>query len=187
MFRHSKNATVMDIETIAIIGAGDAGCEIARAALLAGYRTVLEDVWQPRLEQAAATLSKLGREVCGRLVTVSSVEAALREADLVIEALAEEVEMKIEMFTIFDKFAKPNAILASSTAALSIADLASVTFCPERCIGFRFAPGAAKKNALELVLTTHTSESTIEACREVGKRMGKEAKVVREGLAASSP
>jgi 3-hydroxyacyl-CoA dehydrogenase len=171
----------MDIETIAIIGAGDVGCEIARAALLAGYRTVLEDVWQPRLEQATAALSRLGREVCARLVILSSVEAALREADLVIEALAEEMEMKIEMFTIFDKFAKPNAILASSTATLSIADLASVTFCPERCIGFRLAPGDAKETALELVHTPETSESTVAACREVGRRMGKEVTVVLEG------
>ena len=177
----------MDIETIAIIGAGDVGCEMARAALLAGYRTVLEDVWRPRLEQAAATLSKLGREVCGRLITVSTVEVALREADLVIEALAEEMEMKIEMFTIFDKFARPDAILASSTAVLSIADLASVTFCPERCIGFRFASSSTRENLLELVHTANTAESTIVACREVGKRMGKEVGVIREGRAAYSP
>lgn len=168
------------IETIAIVGAGDVGSEIARAALAAGYRTVLEDVWQPRLEQAAAALSKLGHEVCARLVTLSSVEAALRDADLVIEALPDEMEMKIEMFTIFDKFAKPNAILASSTAVLSIADMASVTFCPERCIGFRFAPRDAKETALELVRTSNTSESTIAACREVGRRLGKEVTVVRE-------
>jgi 3-hydroxyacyl-CoA dehydrogenase len=176
----------MDIETIAIIGACDVGCEIARAALLAGYRTVLEDVWQPRLEQAAAALSRLGDEICGRLVTVSNVEVALREADLVIEALAEEMEVKIEMFTIFDKFARANAIFASSTAALSIADMASVTFCPERCIGFRFAPMGAKENALELVHTTETSESTIVACREVGRRMGKEVMLVREGELSQS-
>jgi 3-hydroxyacyl-CoA dehydrogenase len=172
---------VRPIETIAIIGAGDVGRDIARAALSAGYHTVLEDVWQPRLEQAAATLSKLGREVCGRLVTVSSVEAALCDADLVIEALAEEMEMKIEMFTIFDKFAKPNAILASSTTALSIVELASVTFCPERCIGFRFAPSSTKENSLELVRTSNTSESTIVACREVGRRMGKEVAVLGDG------
>ena len=168
------------METIAIIGAGDTGCEIARAALSAGYRTILEEMWPPRLEQATATLSRLGREVCTRLVVANSVEVVLREADLVIEALAEEMEMKIEMFTIFDKFAKPNAILASATEGLSIADLASVTFCPERCIGFRFALRNAKGTALELVRTSNTSESTIAACREIGRRMGKEVTVVRE-------
>jgi 3-hydroxybutyryl-CoA dehydrogenase len=171
---------VRPIETIAIVGAGDVGCAIARAALLAGFRTVLEDMWQPRLEQAAAALSKLGHEVCARLVTLGSVEATLRDADLVIETLPDEMEMKIEMFTIFDKFAKPNAILASATEELSIADLASVTFCPERCLGFRFAPRDAKETTLELVRTSNTSESTIAACREVGRRMGKEVTVVRE-------
>jgi len=174
----------MNIETIAIIGAGDVGCEIVRVALLAGYRTVLEDVWQPRLDQAAAALSRLGPEVCARLITVSRVEAALREADLVIEALAEEMEMKIEMFTIFDKFGKPNAIFASSAAALSISDMAAVTFCPERCIGFRFTPGGGKEAGLELVHTPLTSESTIANCREVGRRMGKEVLVVPDTLAA---
>ena len=84
------------------------------------------------------------------------------------------------MFTIFDKFAKPNAILASPTEELSIADLASVTFCPERCIGLRFAPRDAKETALELVRTPETSVATIAACREVGRRMRKEVTVVRE-------
>jgi 3-hydroxybutyryl-CoA dehydrogenase len=171
---------VRPIETIAIVGAGDVGSEIARAALAAGYCIVLEDVWQPRLEQAAAALSKVGHEVCARLVTLSSVEAALRDADLVIEALPDEMEMKIEMFTIFDKFARPNAILASSTAVLSIADMASATFCPERCIGLRFAPRGAKETVLELVHTPETSVATIAACREVGRRMGKEVTLVLE-------
>jgi 3-hydroxybutyryl-CoA dehydrogenase len=132
---------------------------------------------------------------------VSKIEEAVREADLIVEAVTEEMEMKIEMFTIFDKFAKPDAIFASSSPSLSIAELAAVTFCQDRCIGLRFVPRSAKaqpvaqggvpaalrllrvcgkENALELVCTPQTSEETVARCREVGRRMGKEVMVVAE-------
>src|SRR5579864_8575960 len=171
---------IRKIHTVAVIGAGDRGREMAAAALRAGYHTILEDMSQPRLEQAAAALSGLGEGARSRLVLTSNLEDALRQADLVIEAVAEELEMKIEMFTIFDKFAKPDAILASSTLSLSIADMASVTFCAERCIGMRFPAAANGKNILELVCAPETSEETVTACTEVARRMGKEIIVARE-------
>jgi 3-hydroxybutyryl-CoA dehydrogenase len=172
-----------EIQTIAVIGAGDQGREISRAALLAGYRTILEDVSENRLERAAAWIgngANVGAEQRSRLVLASEIEEAVREADLIVEAVAEEMEMKIEMFTIFDKFAKPDAIFASSSLSLSISELAAVTFCPERCIGLRFLPKAGKENALELVRTPQTSEETVTRCREVGRRMGKAVRVVAE-------
>ena len=110
--------------TIAVIGAGDLGREIAALALFAGYRTILEDVSESRLEGAAAALLRLGDEVCSQLITANTVEDAVRDAHLIIEAVAEEMEMKIELFTIFDKFAKPGAIFASSSPSLSIEEKA---------------------------------------------------------------
>jgi len=169
-----------EIVTIAVIGAGDLGREIAALALLAGYRTILEDVSDSRLEGAAAAVSRLGDKVCSHLITANTVEDAVRDADLIIEAVAEEMEMKIELFTIFDKFAKPGAILASSSPSLSIADMASVTFCAERCIGMRFPAAADGKNILEVVCAPETSEDTVATCREVARRMGKEIIVVQE-------
>ena len=172
-----------EIQTIAVIGAGAQGREIALAVLLAGYRTILEDVSENRLERAAewiANRANVGAEARSRLVLASKIEEAVRESDLIVEAVAEEMEMKIEMFTIFDKFAKPEAIFASSSLSLSIAELAAVTFCPERCIGLRFVPKPRKENALELVCTPQTSEETVSRCREVGRRMGKEITVVDE-------
>jgi 3-hydroxybutyryl-CoA dehydrogenase len=174
-----------EIHTMAVIGAGDRGREMAAAALRAGYRVILEDVSQPRLEQAAAALSGLGEGARSRLVLTSNLEGALREADLVIEVVAEELEMKIEMFTIFDKFTKPDAILASSALSLSIADMASVTFCAERCIGMRFSHSAGGANVLELVRSPKTSQETLAACSEVGRRMGKQVVVLSEVLAGS--
>jgi 3-hydroxyacyl-CoA dehydrogenase len=84
------------------------------------------------------------------------------------------------MFTIFDKFAKPGAVFASSSPSLSIAELAAVTFCPERCIGMRLISSPRAENALELVCAPQTSEETVARCREVGRQMGKEVIVVAE-------
>ncbi|MCU1241178.1 MAG: 3-hydroxyacyl-CoA dehydrogenase NAD-binding [Candidatus Acidoferrum typicum] len=171
-----------EIKTIAVIGAGDDGREFACAALRAGYRTVLEDVSDSRLEQAIAWIANVDAHVSSRLVLARTVEAAVREADLIIEAVTEETEMKIEMFTIFDKFAKPEAVFASCSRSVPIAELASVTFCPERCIGMRLGSVAGHADALELVRTPQTSEQTIARCREVCRRMGKEVALVAESV-----
>jgi 3-hydroxyacyl-CoA dehydrogenase len=179
-----------DIHTIAVIGAGDRGREMACAALLADYRTVLEDVSASRLERAAKWIengANVGGEARSRLMLSTKIEEAVREADLIVEAVAEEMEMKTEMFTIFDKFAKPNVVLASASPSLSIAELAAVTFCPERCIGMRFLASAGRDGALELVCTPQTSEETVARCREIGRRMGKEVIVVAEKEFTKSP
>ena len=168
-----------EIRTIAVIGAGEQGREIACSALLAGYRTLLEDVSENRLQQAVDWIANVSAEARSRLVLASKIEEAVREADLLVEAVADEMEMKIEMFTIFDKFAKPNAILASTSRLVSIADLAEVTFCRERCIGLRFhsSPG---ESALELICTADTSEATIATCQEFGRRLGKSVTVLKD-------
>jgi 3-hydroxybutyryl-CoA dehydrogenase len=114
------------------------------------------------------------------LTTASSVEAAIREADLVIEAVPEELEMKLELFTIFDKFGKPGAIFASNTSSLSISDMADLTVCRERCVGMHFFNPVPKMKLIELVQTPLSSEDTIATCREVARRMHKEVVLVRE-------
>jgi 3-hydroxybutyryl-CoA dehydrogenase len=177
-----------EIKTIAVVGAGELGREIAMAALLAGYRTILEDVSESRITRAAAWIAEraaLDVDALSRLVLAAEIESAVREADLIIEAVAEEMEMKIEMFTIFDRFAKPGAIFASTSPTLSIAELAAITFCPERCIGLRFASVSANAIELELVLAPATSEATVAACREVGRRMRRDVIVISESGCAS--
>jgi len=182
----------MEIRTIAIVGANDTGRSVAYFAALAGYRTILEDISPSALEQGIAWIAlrldeefALGKIDAGtrdaalaNLSTADSAEDASREADLIIEVVTDEMEMKIELFTIFDKFAKPGAIFASTTASLSIADLAAVTFCPERCIGMRFSTNARGEECLVLVKELETSEETVAACREVGRRMGRDVSVL---------
>jgi 3-hydroxyacyl-CoA dehydrogenase len=169
-----------EISTVAVIGAGDCGRAFALAALLAGYRVVLEDVSENRLMEAVAWIGDTSGEARSRLILSRTVEEAVREADLIIEAVAEEMEMKIEMFTIFDKFAKPDAVFASSSSTVSIADLAGVTFCPERCIGMHFDFTSQEQSAVALACTAQTSGETIARCREVGRRMGRDVIVSRE-------
>jgi 3-hydroxybutyryl-CoA dehydrogenase len=192
----------VNVKIIAVIGAGALGRSIACAAALGGYRTILEDVSSPAREQGLQWIRRSLEEGVARgevtlrkkddalalLSTARSIEEACREADLVIEAVPEEMEIKIEIFTLLDKFAKPGAIFASTTSSLSIADMAAVTFCPEKCVGMRFFKATPKVRLLEIVRAPGTSSETIETCREVGRRMGKKVVVASEstGLANSA-
>jgi len=184
----------MNIETIAVIGAGTMGRGIAYAALAGGYRTILEDVLP---EQLAAAQQEIRRwfdeaiargkstaeqkeQALARLSTASSVDLACRQADLVIEAVPEELEMKIDVFCILEKFARPGAILASNTSSLSITEIAAVTTRASQCIGLHFFNPVPKMKLLEIVRALDTASEAVEACRAVGQRMGKEVVVVRE-------
>jgi 3-hydroxybutyryl-CoA dehydrogenase len=178
----------MEVKTIAIVGAANLGRRIACAAAVAGYRTILEDISPSMLEQGVAWIAQtLGEEMSrgkigstarnaalANLTTANCAEDASREADLIIETVSDEMEMKVELFTIFDKFAKPGAIFASTTASLSITELAGVTFCAERCIGMRFSADTLRAGRLELLKGRESSAETIETCSEVGRRMGME-------------
>jgi 3-hydroxybutyryl-CoA dehydrogenase len=99
---------------------------------------------------------------------------------LLIEAAPEDMELQLEIFTIFDKFAKPHAILASSTASLSITELAAITFRAENCVGMHFFHAIPNRKLLKIVRAHDTSEETVQACAEAGRRMGKEVVIVCE-------
>jgi len=115
-----------------------------------------------------------------QIETASTVEAACREADFLIEAVPEEMELKLELYTLFDKFARPNAVLASNTSSLSIAEMAEMTYRPELCVGMHFFNPVPKMRLIEIVRAPKTSDETIAACRGVGSRMGKDVVVVKE-------
>src|SRR5215467_12819799 len=183
-----------NIRTIAVIGAGIMGRGIAHVAALGGYRTILEDLVPAALRKAeaeirgnldkAVELGKVQRSDADaaftRLEYASSVEQAARDADLVIEAVPEEMESKIEIFTLLDKLCRPSTILSSNTSSLSITEISSVTYRASRCIGMHFFNPVHKMKLLEIVRGLETSEETIAAAVEVGKRLGKETVVIRE-------
>src|SRR6185312_16151382 len=183
-----------EIRTVAVIGAGIMGRGIAHVAALGGYRTILEDILPASLRRAeseirgnldkAIELGKVSKTEAEaafqRLEYASTVEEAAREADLVIEAVPEEMESKIEIFTLLDKICKPHTILASNTSSLSVTEIASVTYRARRILGMHFFNPVHKMKLLEVVKALETDEETIAACSEVGRRMGKDVVVIRE-------
>jgi 3-hydroxybutyryl-CoA dehydrogenase len=192
--KRAETETRIKVKVVAVIGAGIMGRGIAHAAALGGYRTILEDLLPGALRKAEgeirANLDKaieLGKVTStdadaafGRLQYAGSVEEAAREADLVIEAVPEEMESKIEIFTLLDKICRPSTILASNTSSLSITEIASVTYRAKKIVGMHFFNPVHKMKLLEVVRALETDEETLAAAVEVGKRMGKEVVVIKE-------
>jgi len=182
------------IKTVAVIGAGIMGRGIAHAAALGGYRTILEDILPTTLRKAeteiranldqAVELGKVNADAANaafaRIEYGSSIDEAARQADLVIEAVPEELESKIEIFTLLDKICRPATILASNTSSLSITEIASVTYRAQKCVGMHFFNPVHKMKLLEVVRALETDAETLAAVVEVGKCMGKEVVVVKE-------
>jgi len=184
----------MEVKTIAVIGAGTMGRGIAYAAALGGYQTILEDVSDSVLAKAVAWIREAFEEgvrrgkvepaardaALGRITTSFAADEAIRDAELIIEAVPEELEMKLELFTIFDKFAKPDAIFASNTSSLSISDFTDIVLARERCIGMHFFNPVPKMRLVEIVRTPYTSDKTVATCVAVAHRMHKETVIVHE-------
>jgi 3-hydroxybutyryl-CoA dehydrogenase len=182
---------VAEVRTIAVIGAGTIGRGIAHAAALAGYRTILEDVLPNALRRAEGEIrSNLDQAVSlgavspvdastalTRLEYADSVDEAAREADLVIEDVPEEMESKIEIFTLLDKICRPGTILASNTSSFSVTEIASVTYRAPKILGMRFP---REGNVLEIVRAAETDEETVAVAVEVGRRMGRKVLVVED-------
>jgi len=185
---------VAQIKTVAVIGAGIMGRGIAHVAAMGGYRTILEDLLPQVLQRAKAEIRanldkavELGKVSAAeadagfqRLEYSGSVEHAVRDADLVIEAAPEDIKLKIDLFTTCDKVCKPTALLASNTSSLSVTEIASVTKRPKQCLGMHFFNPVHKMKLLEIVRALETDDATIATATEVGKRMGKEVVVIKE-------
>ena len=184
----------MSVHTIAVLGAGIMGRGIAYAAALGGFTTVLQDTSREALEKAAndvsATLErgvatgKVGDaeaiDARKRLRTVASLDEAAAHAGLVIEAVPENIELKVELFAHLDRVAPAHAILASNTSSLSITEMAAATRRATQVVGLHFFNPVHRMRLLEIVRALETSDRTLETCHDVGKRMGKECVVVRE-------
>jgi len=127
-----------EIRTVAIIGAGVAGRSFALACAAAGFHVVLEDVMPANLRHAEAEYADLTlRTRAGSLELASTVEDAVREADVAVDFVPDELESKLEIFSMIDRMAPPKTILCTPSYALSITDLASCVYRPERCVAVR--------------------------------------------------
>jgi 3-hydroxybutyryl-CoA dehydrogenase len=190
---------VTEIRTVAVIGAGIMGRGIAYAAARGGYRTILEDLFPNALRKAGTEIRahldqavELGEvdsaeadAAFARLEYAGSIDEAARQADLVIEAVPQEMESKMEIFIMLDKFCRPGTILASNASSLSITEIASVTYRAKQCVGMRFFNPEHGRNRIEIVRALETDDDTLAAVVEVGKRMAKDVVVIKEAPVSS--
>lgn len=170
------------------------GRGIAHAASLGGFRVTLQDVGSGVLESALEEIQKEMQkaverdrldegemhEGLERIAITESLEEAVEEADLVIEAVPEEMELKLEIFGRLDKLCPERAVLATNTSTMSPTEIAAATSRPERCIAMHFFNPAHKMKLVELVRGLETADETVEAARDAAERMGKETVEVEE-------
>ncbi len=174
----------MAIEKLQVVGAGQMGSGIAQVAALAGLAVHLADVEQEVVEQGLKTIKKnLSRSVeKGRISQVEMEEAIERiesgtkyasDADLAIEAVPENMDIKMEVFRALDERLGDEAILASNTSSLSITKLAAQTSRPGKFIGMHFFNPVPVLTLVEVIRGIETSDETYEAVRELAERIGK--------------
>jgi 3-hydroxybutyryl-CoA dehydrogenase len=182
------------IRRVTVLGAGTMGHGIAHAAIVAGYATRLYDVSVPSLERGRAAIEaivakgvELGKvpapdasAVLGRLEPAAQLDQALADADFVIEAAPERIDLKLALLADIERLAPAHAIIASNTSALSITELAGSLKHPARVAGMHFFNPVHKMKLVEMVRALETSDATLQAVQEVAARMGKETVLVRE-------
>ncbi len=152
----------VEIRRVAVIGAGVAGRGFALACAVAGFDVVLEDVMPAKLRRAEVEYAELGqRLVQGQLELALTVEDAVRQADIAVDFVPDELESKLEIFSMIDRMAPPKTILCTPTDALSITDLTSCVYRPERCLAVR---GLLERGgAVRLVYPASVAESVLAA------------------------
>ena len=184
----------MEIKKVCVLGAGLMGNGIAQICAQAGYIVSMRDVEQRFIDSGMSSIKKnLGRAVekqkmsqgdmdaiLGRITSRVDLEEAVNDADLVIEAIPEVMDLKKDTFKELDKICPPHTIFASNTSGLSITEMASVTSRPDKLIGMHFFNPVPVMRLLELVRGYETSEDTIKAAEDVGKKTGKETILVKE-------
>jgi 3-hydroxybutyryl-CoA dehydrogenase len=192
---------VLDVQRVAVIGAGTMGTGIAQVAARAGYPTTLYDVAPGAAQKSLDRIGdSLGRAVeKGRctaqerqaalalLSATQDLDSAAAQADLIIEAAPEDLKLKSELFAKLSKAARADTILASNTSSLPITAIAAAASRPERVVGLHFFNPVPAMKLLEIVQGERTSPLVVTAARAVGARMGKEVVVVRDapGFATS--
>lgn len=164
------------LTTVAIIGAGPLGRWLALAAARAGYRVLLEDVMPANLHHAAEYIrQELAAQAASSVEYVSTVEDAVRQADLVVECVPDELESKLEILWLLDRMAPPRAVIAMPTTRLSIVDLAGCTYRPEKCIAITVDPrglAATPGSEIRLNTTATTAPEALALLSDFWQRLG---------------
>ncbi len=184
----------MEIKKVCIVGAGTMGSGITQVVAQAGYRATMVDLKQELLDKGVSAIresldkfvarGKMHREnmeaALANIETTTDLKAAAVDADYVIEAVFERVEIKMPLFRQLDELCPEHSVLASNTSGIPIALLASVTKRPDRVIGMHFFSPVPLMRGLEVVRSLLTSEETVRVSLDFGKSIGKEAVVVKD-------
>lgn len=156
------------IRTVAVIGAGDRGRAFALRCAAAGCRVVLQDVLSSRLRKAEEQIVAAAPDLRQQLMLAESIEDAVREADLAIDFVPDELESKLEIFSLLDRMAPPKTVFCTPTA-LSISDLASCTYRAECCVAVA-GETTERGSSISVMLGRKTDE---EVAERVGEWLGR--------------
>jgi len=155
---------------LAVIGAGAGGRAFALLAATAGCDVVLEDVMPEKLRRAQDEYGDLAAvAAAGSLRFASTVEDAVHDADLAIDFVPDELESKLEIFSLLDRMAPPRTVLCTPTETLSITDLASCTYRAGKCVGLR---GPLGQGAVEVLRSRFAEPAALEAVAALLERLG---------------
>jgi 3-hydroxybutyryl-CoA dehydrogenase len=189
--KNRKGGLIMNVKTIAIIGAGAMGNGVAQVSAVAGYNVILNDIAEAPLQKALATISKsLGKMVSKAKMTQEAMDAAMaciktstnfkeacKDADLVVECVFENLELKKKIFADFEKFCKPEAILGTNTSAIPVTEIASATTRGDKVIGIHFMNPVPLMKGVEIIKGQLTSEETMAATLAYVEKIGKESAI----------
>ncbi len=181
-----KGEERMGVQKIVVIGAGQMGSGIAQVCAMAGYDVKVQDLKQEQLDRGLAIITKnLARQVeKGRMkeeekeatlnrLTVTLDLDCVKEADLVIEAAVEKMDIKKKIFANLDEIAPEHAILATNTSSLPITEIAAVTKRPEKVIGMHFMNPVPVMKLVEIIRGLATDDEVYETIEDITKKIGK--------------
>lgn len=185
---------VEDIKKICVLGAGTMGAGIAQLCSVAGYQVTMRDIEQKFVDAGFDRIGgPLGKRVAkgkmtqddvdnilGNIEGTTDIAHAAKDADVVIEAIFENMEIKKDLFKEIDEIVPDHVIFASNTSSLSITELASATKRPDRFVGMHFFNPAPVMKLIELIRGSETSDETLETIRELSVKLGKEPIEVKE-------
>jgi 3-hydroxybutyryl-CoA dehydrogenase len=194
-------ASLQDIQSVAVLGSGTMGHGIAQVAAMAGYRVSLYDIESGILDKAVERIrgnldkgverGKVSEEVrsasIARISTTTQIESAVGDAQLVIEAAPESMDLKREIFSKVDAAAPADAIFATNTSSLSVAQIADIVARPARVVGMHFFNPVHIMKLVEVVAHEGSDPGAVQVARGVAEKMGKTAITVKDapGFASS--
>lgn len=176
----------MTIQTIGVVGAGSMGSGIANLAAMNGFQVILRDIEERYLDSAIQRMDQFmsksvargkmteeqKQEALGRIKTTTNLEL-MADADVVIEAVIENMELKKSIFAELDRIVPEGVILATNTSSMSITEIAAATNRPERVAGMHFFNPAQLMKLVEVVRGFNTSDETVEELKGLSERLSK--------------